>query len=151
VNAHRIIRYCCFFSLYSWQPEGCDVAAPQRDCHGGVRRARLLAHGEGHLPLVLAPGAHLCTLPAAHNTIQKRTCKPANWIIVDFFHFAHEFLFVCAQETIAETAILIAGGSIGFFQDNIKKLTADMCDVKPTLFCGVPRVFTRIHQGQQIS
>jgi len=49
-------------------------------------------------------------------------------------------------ETIAETAILIAGGSIGFFQDNIKKLTADMCDVKPTLFCGVPRVFTRIHQ-----
>jgi long-chain acyl-CoA synthetase len=49
-------------------------------------------------------------------------------------------------ETIAEVAILTVGGSIGFFQDNIKKLTDDLQAVRPSLLCGVPRVFNRIHQ-----
>jgi len=61
-------------------------------------------------------------------------------IYLSYLPLAHIF------ETIAMMAILQAGGAVGFFQDNIKKLTADMQAIKPTLFCGVPRVFTRIHQ-----
>jgi len=49
-------------------------------------------------------------------------------------------------ETIAQVAVLVNGGAVGFFQDNIKKLTLDMQAVQPSLFCGVPRVFTRIYQ-----
>jgi acyl-CoA synthetase (AMP-forming)/AMP-acid ligase II len=59
---------------------------------------------------------------------------------LSFLPLAHIF------ETIAEVAILVNGGRIGFFQDNIKKLTDDMKDVEPTLFCAVPRVFLRMHQ-----
>jgi len=44
------------------------------------------------------------------------------------------------------TAILVVGGRVGFFQDNIRKLTVDLCSIQPTLLCGVPRVFSRIYQ-----
>lgn len=59
---------------------------------------------------------------------------------LSFLPLAHIF------ETIAEVAILVNGGRIGFFQDNIKKLTDDMKAVEPTLFCAVPRVFLRMYQ-----
>ena len=42
--------------------------------------------------------------------------------------------------------LLLNGGKIGFFQNNLKKLTDDMCTMKPTFLVGVPRVFQRIYQ-----
>lgn len=59
---------------------------------------------------------------------------------LSFLPLAHIF------ETIAQVSLYAEGGAIGFFQDNIKKLTDDMRAVKPTLFCSVPRVINRMHQ-----
>jgi long-chain acyl-CoA synthetase len=37
------------------------------------------------------------------------------------------------------------GGKIGFYQGDIKKLVDDMKEVKPTIFCTVPRLLNRIY------
>merc|ERR1719230_353271 len=54
---------------------------------------------------------------------------------------------------MVEHAILSAGGSIGFFGGNIKKLSDDILALKPTLFVGVPRVYQRFYEAahQKIS
>ena len=56
---------------------------------------------------------------------------------LSFLPLAHIF------ETMVEHAILSVGGSVGFFNGNIKKLLADILALKPTLFVGVPRVYQR--------
>lgn len=49
-------------------------------------------------------------------------------------------------ETAVQGAFWLCGGQIGFFQNNIKRLTEDLCALRPTFLAGVPRVFTRIYQ-----
>jgi long-chain acyl-CoA synthetase len=49
-------------------------------------------------------------------------------------------------ETLVQGSFWLSGGSIGFFQNNIKKLTDDLCALRPTFLPGVPRVFSRIYQ-----
>jgi len=44
---------------------------------------------------------------------------------------------------------LTVGGSVGFYQGNIKLLTDDVAALRPTLFAGVPRVYTRIYDKIQ--
>jgi len=43
--------------------------------------------------------------------------------------------------------MLAKGGSIGYWQGEIPKVLADIGACRPTLFCGVPRVFDRIYAG----
>ena len=45
--------------------------------------------------------------------------------------------------------MLSVGGSIGYFQGDVRKLVDDIGALKPTLFVGVPRVFERIYNGVQ--
>jgi len=52
-------------------------------------------------------------------------------------------------ESVVLTAMLLYGGRIGFFQNNIRKLTDDMLTLQPTFLAGVPRVFSRIYQTVQ--
>ena len=49
-------------------------------------------------------------------------------------------------ETAVQCAAYAKGAQVGMFQGNIKLLTADMATLKPTLLCGVPRVFTKFYQ-----
>lgn len=37
------------------------------------------------------------------------------------------------------------GGKIGFYQGDIKKLIDDMKEIKPTIFCTVPRLLNRVY------
>lgn len=37
------------------------------------------------------------------------------------------------------------GGKIGFYQGDVKKLIDDMKELKPTIFCTVPRVLNRVY------
>jgi len=60
---------------------------------------------------------------------------------LSFLPLAHIF------ETMVEHAILSVGGSVGFFNGNIKKLQADILSLKPTLFVGVPRVYQRFYEA----
>lgn len=49
--------------------------------------------------------------------------------------------------------MLHKGGSIGYWQGEIPKVLDDIMALRPTLFCGVPRVFDRIYAGinEQVS
>ena len=42
------------------------------------------------------------------------------------------------------------GGKIGFYQGDIKKLTDDMKEIKPTIFCTVPRLLNRVYAKVRI-
>jgi long-subunit acyl-CoA synthetase (AMP-forming) len=43
--------------------------------------------------------------------------------------------------------MLAKGGCVGYWQGEIPKVLADIGACRPTLFCGVPRVFDRIYAG----
>jgi long-chain acyl-CoA synthetase len=49
-------------------------------------------------------------------------------------------------ETAAQTACYSAGGRVGFSQGNPKLLTLDLLCIRPTMLCGVPRVFDKMYK-----
>eukprot|EP00474_Spongospora_subterranea_P008619 CRZ09077.1 hypothetical protein [Spongospora subterranea] len=57
-----------------------------------------------------------------------------------FLPLAHIF------ETDAQVVMMLMGGRVGFWQGNIKKLTDDLCALRPTIMMAVPRVLSRIYQ-----
>jgi long-chain acyl-CoA synthetase len=59
---------------------------------------------------------------------------------ISYLPLAHIF------ETVVEQAVFVNGGAVGFFQGNIKKLTLDQLALRPTLWCGVPRVFDKVYK-----
>lgn len=48
---------------------------------------------------------------------------------------------------LAEEFMLLKGGSIGYWAGHIPQVLDDIVALRPTLFCGVPRVFDRIYAG----
>ncbi|KAJ0744612.1 putative long-chain-fatty-acid--CoA ligase [Helianthus annuus] len=58
-----------------------------------------------------------------------------------FLPLAHIF------DQIIETYCIYSGASIGFWQADIRYLIEDLLVLKPTIFCGVPRVYDRIYTG----
>eukprot|EP00879_Flechtneria_rotunda_P004637 GHRR01004896.1.p1 GENE.GHRR01004896.1~~GHRR01004896.1.p1 ORF type:complete len:595 (+),score=137.38 GHRR01004896.1:491-2275(+) len=60
---------------------------------------------------------------------------------LSFLPLAHVF------DRLAEEFMLHKGGSIGYWQGEIPKVLDDIKALRPTLFCGVPRVFDRIYAG----
>uniref|UniRef100_A0A7N0ZRK1 Long-chain-fatty-acid--CoA ligase n=1 Tax=Kalanchoe fedtschenkoi TaxID=63787 RepID=A0A7N0ZRK1_KALFE len=58
-----------------------------------------------------------------------------------FLPLAHVF------DQIMETYCIYKGASIGFWQGDVRYLIDDIQEFKPTIFCGVPRVFERIYMG----
>jgi len=45
-----------------------------------------------------------------------------------------------------QSALCCAGAAAGFFSGDVKTLADDLKAIRPTVFCGVPRVFTRFYQ-----
>jgi long-chain acyl-CoA synthetase len=66
-----------------------------------------------------------------------------NDVYFSFLPLAHIF------DRVAEEMFVFVGGSIGFWQGDIKKVPEDIAELKPTLFVGVPRVFDRLTAGIQ--
>eukprot|EP00889_Picochlorum_renovo_P004400 jgi/Picre1/31430/NNA_006782.t1 len=62
-------------------------------------------------------------------------------VYLSYLPLAHIF------DRASEEMILYNGGSIGYWRGDIKGLVDDISALKPTLFCGVPRVFDRIYSG----
>ncbi|XP_010255021.1 PREDICTED: long chain acyl-CoA synthetase 2 isoform X2 [Nelumbo nucifera] len=58
-----------------------------------------------------------------------------------FLPLAHVF------DQIMETYCIYSGASIGFWRGDVMHLLEDVHELKPTIFCGVPRVFDRIYTG----
>ena len=48
-------------------------------------------------------------------------------------------------ESLMEHGIWCRGGSVGYFGGNVKELLDDVAELRPTIFCGVPRVFGRVY------
>ncbi|KAH7620803.1 putative Long chain acyl-CoA synthetase 4 [Nannochloris sp. 'desiccata'] len=64
-----------------------------------------------------------------------------NEVYLSFLPLAHIF------DRTAEELMLHLGASIGYWRGDIKGLVDDIGALRPTLFCGVPRVFDRIYGG----
>lgn len=62
---------------------------------------------------------------------------------VSYLPLAHIF------ESVVEVAMLAVGGSIAFYQGDVKKLVDDFKDAKVSILCGVPRVYERIYDRVQ--
>ncbi|KAH0468276.1 hypothetical protein IEQ34_003309 [Dendrobium chrysotoxum] len=60
---------------------------------------------------------------------------------LSFLPLAHVF------DQIVENYCIYKGASIGFWQGDVRLLMEDIQELKPTLFCGVPRVYDRIYTG----
>lgn len=64
-------------------------------------------------------------------------------VYFSYLPLAHSF------ETCMVLAIISAGGSIGFFSGDTRRLPVDARLLQPTLFAGVPRVYTRLESEVQ--
>ncbi|KAJ1440330.1 AMP-dependent synthetase/ligase [Sesbania bispinosa] len=62
-------------------------------------------------------------------------------VYFSFLPLAHVY------DQIMETYCISKGSSIGFWQGDVRFLMEDVQALKPTIFCGVPRVFDRIYAG----
>ncbi|KAF3681082.1 Long chain acyl-CoA synthetase 5 [Capsicum annuum] len=62
-------------------------------------------------------------------------------VYFSFLPLAHIF------DQIIETYCIYRGASIGFWQGDVRYLIEDLLVLKPTIFCGVPRVYDRIYTG----
>uniref|UniRef100_A0A2P2MK96 Long-chain-fatty-acid--CoA ligase n=2 Tax=Rhizophora mucronata TaxID=61149 RepID=A0A2P2MK96_RHIMU len=68
-------------------------------------------------------------------------------VYLSYLPLAHIF------DRVIEEFFISKGASIGFWQGDVKLLLEDIGQLKPTVFCAVPRVLDRIHSGltQKIS
>jgi len=86
---------------------------------------------------VLASASAL-DIAANHNTLGL-TFLRSDDVYISYLPLPHSF------ESMMEVCIMIAGACIGFFSgDPLKLVTEDIPLLKPTVMCGVPRVYNRI-------
>ncbi|KAK9059331.1 hypothetical protein SSX86_021951 [Deinandra increscens subsp. villosa] len=64
-------------------------------------------------------------------------------VYLSFLPLAHIF------DRIIEECFINHGASIGFWRGDVKLLIEDIGELKPTIFCAVPRVLDRIYSGLQ--
>ncbi|KAF9675967.1 hypothetical protein SADUNF_Sadunf09G0089100 [Salix dunnii] len=50
-------------------------------------------------------------------------------------------------DQVIETYCIYKGASIGFWRGDVRYLMEDVQELKPSIFCGVPRVYDRIYTG----
>ncbi|KAL0016000.1 hypothetical protein SO802_003069 [Lithocarpus litseifolius] len=68
-------------------------------------------------------------------------------VYLSYLPLAHIF------DRVIEELFILTGASIGFWRGDVKLLVEDLGELKPTIFCAVPRVLDRIYSGlnQKIS
>ncbi|XP_042442444.1 long chain acyl-CoA synthetase 4-like [Zingiber officinale] len=64
-------------------------------------------------------------------------------IYISYLPLAHIF------DRVIEEMFIYRGASIGFWRGDVKLLVEDLGELKPTIFCAVPRVLERIFTGLQ--
>ncbi|XP_024534363.1 long chain acyl-CoA synthetase 4 [Selaginella moellendorffii] len=65
----------------------------------------------------------------------------ASDVYLSYLPLAHIF------DRAVEEFFIYNGAAIGFFQGDVKYISDDIQELKPTLFAGVPRVFDRVYAG----
>ncbi|XP_010913603.1 long chain acyl-CoA synthetase 4 isoform X2 [Elaeis guineensis] len=64
-------------------------------------------------------------------------------VYLSYLPLAHIF------DRVIEELFIFHGASIGFWRGDVKLLVEDIGELKPTIFCAVPRVLDRIYTGLQ--
>ncbi|KAG6688360.1 hypothetical protein I3843_11G119300 [Carya illinoinensis] len=64
-----------------------------------------------------------------------------NDVYLSYLPLAHIF------DRVIEELFILHGASIGFWRGDVKLLIEDIGELKPTIFCAVPRVLDRIYSG----
>ncbi|KAI5655337.1 hypothetical protein M9H77_32524 [Catharanthus roseus] len=64
-------------------------------------------------------------------------------VYLSYLPLAHIF------DRVIEECFINHGASIGFWRGDVKLLVEDLGELKPTIFCAVPRVLDRIYSGLQ--
>ncbi|KAL3648217.1 eukaryotic long-chain fatty acid CoA synthetase (LC-FACS) [Castilleja foliolosa] len=92
--------------------------------------------------VVLSNGAFMAQVLSIDQLLRLNNdeCKEDD-VYFSFLPLAHIF-----DQTI-EVYLIYRGSSIGYWQGDVKHLMEDLLLLRPTIFCGVPRVFERIHTG----
>lgn len=82
-----------------------------------------------------------CLLESVHEKLHDKD------VYLSYLPLAHIF------DRVIEEAFILHGASIGFWRGDVKLLIEDIAELKPTIFCAVPRVLDRIYSGlnQKIS
>ncbi|RHN43458.1 putative long-chain-fatty-acid--CoA ligase [Medicago truncatula] len=62
-------------------------------------------------------------------------------VYISYLPLAHIF------DRIIEEGIIWSGAALGFWRGDIKLLMEDIAELKPTIFCAVPRVLDRVYTG----
>nr|AAC33962.1 contains similarity to AMP-binding enzymes (Pfam: AMP-binding.hmm, score: 18.66, 25.90 and 43.55); most similar to acyl-CoA synthetases [Arabidopsis thaliana] len=62
-------------------------------------------------------------------------------VYISYLPLAHVF------DRAIEECIIQVGGSIGFWRGDVKLLIEDLGELKPSIFCAVPRVLDRVYTG----
>ncbi|CAO2818692.1 unnamed protein product [Amaranthus hypochondriacus] len=52
-------------------------------------------------------------------------------------------------DRVTEEYFFSKGASVGYFHGNVKEISDDLLELRPTFFAGVPRVFDRVYEGIQ--
>jgi len=90
--------------------------------------------------VILKNSALVAELGAVGDKLRAVNCEITEHdIFFSYLPLAHIF------DRMTEELLIAKGGSIGYFQGDIKKVLEDVGVLKPTFFCGVPRVFDRIY------
>ncbi|XP_062146982.1 long chain acyl-CoA synthetase 4 [Alnus glutinosa] len=82
-----------------------------------------------------------CLLESVNETLEEKD------VYLSYLPLAHIF------DRVIEELFILCGASIGFWRGDVKLLLEDIAELKPTIFCAVPRVLDRIYSGlnQKIS
>ncbi|CAH1451552.1 unnamed protein product [Lactuca virosa] len=94
---------------------------------------------------VLISNKNIVTLTAGVRRLLE-SCNEAltsSDVYLSFLPLAHIF------DRVIEECFIYHGASIGFWRGDVKLLIEDIGELKPTIFCAVPRVLERIYSGLQ--
>ncbi|KAI7739207.1 hypothetical protein M8C21_005629, partial [Ambrosia artemisiifolia] len=92
---------------------------------------------------VLISNNNMVTLIAGVNHLLDSAKLNPQDVYLSFLPLAHIF------DRLIEECFINHGASIGFWRGDVKLLIEDIGELKPTIFCAVPRVLDRIYSGLQ--
>ncbi|KAL4353267.1 hypothetical protein GQ457_06G037780 [Hibiscus cannabinus] len=95
---------------------------------------------------VLISNESIITLLAGVNSLLERVNEQLtmNDVYISYLPLAHIF------DRVIEELFISHGASIGFWRGDVKLLVEDLGELKPSIFCAVPRVLDRIYSVKQL-
>lgn len=92
--------------------------------------------------VILTNESMLSILSAVHHHLESMNEEfQVSDVFFSYLPLAHIF------DRLTEELLISTGASIGFWRGDIKLLMDDLKELKPTVFCAVPRVLDRIYSG----